>query len=220
MTTPASLARLASAVADPQVRQHLAGQRPALGGAKSAVLVLLSDADDPTLVYTERALGLRHHGGQISFPGGRQETGDRDPAATATREAQEEVGLDPSAVHVIGTLPVTALSVSRFDVVPVVGWWHQDRELTAVDPHEVASVHVWPVSRLCDPLARMRARHPGRTLGPAWQLDGLFLWGFTAFLTQTLLGLGGWESPWDTSRVVDVPPRFRSKERGPQAPIA
>ncbi len=216
MSIPDALTQLASALADPRVRQRLSLQRPAIGGAKSAVLILLSDAPDPTIVYTERARTLRHHGGQVSFPGGRQEEWDRDPVATAIREAHEEVGLEPRAVHLMGTLPTASLSVSRFDVVPVVGWWHEDRELRAVDPREVASVRSWPVSALSDPAHRMRARHPGRTVGPAWQLDELFIWGFTAFLTQTLLRLGGWESQWDEGRVVDVPSRFRSDERGPQ----
>ncbi|MFZ2624110.1 MAG: CoA pyrophosphatase [Propionibacterium sp.] len=218
MTVPRALTQLASGLADPQTRQRLSLLRPAIGGARSAVLILLSDAPDPTVVYTERARTLRHHGGQVSFPGGRTEDEDPDPVATATREAHEEVGLDPRAVHLLGTLPTASLSVSRFDVVPVVAWWHEDHELSAVDPREVASVRSWPVSALADPAHRLRARHPGRTIGPAWQLDELFIWGFTAFLTQALLRLGGWESQWDQARVVDVPPRFRSAETGPQPP--
>lgn len=184
--------------------------RPAIGGAASAVLILLSDAADPTVVYTERARTLRHHAGQISFPGGRTETTDEGPVETATREANEEVGLDPAAIHLLGTLPTASLSVSHFDVIPVVAWWHPDRPLQAVDPREVASVRSWRVSTLADPARRLRARHPGRTMGPAWELDEFFLWGFTAFLTQTLLRLGGWEREWDHGRVVDVPARFRS----------
>ncbi|SER94845.1 NUDIX domain-containing protein [Propionibacterium cyclohexanicum] len=218
MSVPPALARLASALSDPAVRGGLANRSPTFGGSRSAVLVLLSDAQDPTVVFTERARTLRHHGGQVSFPGGRAEPGDPDALSTATREAREEVGLDPRAVHLIATLPMSTLAVSQFDVIPVVGWWHPDRELEPVDPREVASVRIWPVSALADPRNRVRARHPGRTLGPAWQLDELFIWGFTAFLTQTLLRLGGWESPWDEDRVVDVPPRFRSPERQDQSP--
>ena len=211
---PPALAELSAALADPATVGLLPARWRAYGlGSPSAVLLLLSDGPDPNLVYTERAGGLRDHGGQVSFPGGRADRGDEGAVATALREANEEIGLGPDEVHVLGTMPAVNLSVTGFDVVPVVGWRSAESALTPGDPREVASVHAWPVSALADPGRRVSARHTGRTIGPAWQFGDLFVWGFTAFLTDLLLRIGGWEQPWDAGRLVEVPERFRSDRR-------
>ncbi|WP_316669481.1 CoA pyrophosphatase [uncultured Propionibacterium sp.] len=211
---PPALGGLTRALADPVTADLLpAGWRARGRGRPSAVLLLLSDGPDPSLVYTERAAGLRNHGGQLSFPGGRAERVDDDAVATALREANEEIGLDADAVHVLGAMPAVSLSVTGFDVVPVVGWWRADAVLAPGDPHEVASIRTWPVSVLADPAGRVSARRAGRTIGPAWRLGELFLWGFTALLTDLLLRIGGWERPWDAGRVVEVPERFSSDRR-------
>lgn len=214
LQVPPALAELSNALADPATAGLLPAQWLARGqGNPSAVLLLLSDGPDPDLVYTERAGGLRDHGGQISFPGGRADHEDEGPVTTALREAHEEIGLGPDAVHVLGTMPAMSLAVTGFDVVPVVGWRSAEAALTPGDPHEVASVHAWPVSSLADPGRRVSARYTGRTIGPAWQFGELFVWGFTAFLTDLLLRLGGWERPWNADRAVEVPERFRSDRR-------
>ena len=211
---PPALDGLRRALADPAVDAVLPPRWRAGGrGRPSAVLLLLSDAPDPSLVFTERAGGLRDHAGQISFPGGRAECGDAGAVATALRETTEEIGLAADEVHVLGTMPAVDLSATGFDVVPVVGWWHPDAVLAPGDPREVAGVHAWPVSALADPARRVSARHAGRTTGPAWRFGELFVWGFTALLTDLLLRLGGWERPWDAGRVMEVPERFRSDRR-------
>lgn len=75
----------------------------------------------PSLLLTKRAAALKHHPGQIAFPGGKQDEGDADIIATALREADEEIGLKPENVEVLGTLPPHE-TVTSFDVTPVVGF--------------------------------------------------------------------------------------------------
>ncbi|MDE1183623.1 CoA pyrophosphatase [Paraburkholderia sp.] len=102
-----------------------------------------------TVLLTQRADHLNDHAGQVSFPGGRHEPFDADATATALREAQEEVGLDPSRVEVLGALP-DYLTGTGFRVTPVVGLVHPPFTLEA-DSLEVAEVFEVPLSFLMDP---------------------------------------------------------------------
>ena len=172
-------------------------------------------SEAPDLLFTERSARMRTHAGQISFPGGGFEPQDADAAAAALRETWEEVGLPPAQVAVIGQLPATRLPVSSYDVAPVVGTWSGDDPLVLASPLEVAAIHRWSVSDLADPVNRVTSRHPQGHMGPAWQFGDAFLWGFTAYLTDALLRLGGWWRPWDTNRVVEVPNRFQ-RDRQPR----
>lgn len=210
-----SFEELADRLADPGLTRLLTPERRPEGATRAAVLLLLSDTDEPDLLFTERSPYLRRHAGQISFPGGGYEDGDADAAATALRETHEEVGLEPEQITVIGQLPDTRLPVSSFDVAPVVGVWSGTAQLHLASPNEVAALHRWTIADLVAPANRLTALHPGGTRGPAWQFGESFLWGFTAFLTDALLDLGGWTQPWDRSREVVVPRRFR-RDRQPE----
>ena len=142
--------------------------------ARASVLIMLSNTDNPDITFTERAHTLRHHPGQLAFPGGRRDATDRGPVDTAVREAREEIGLDPSGLHVIGTMPRADLPVSSFTVVPVVGWWDGRQPVAPVDLGEVASVHRWTIEALADPSHRVTwSLGSGRT-GPAWQFGEFF----------------------------------------------
>jgi len=174
----------------------------------AAVLALFGAGEDPSLVLTLRADTLRDHPGQISFPGGAWEPGDADARATALREAHEEIGLDPSAVHPLGCLPARRIPVSGHDVVTVVGWCAPHVRLGVADPQEVERILRWSVSDLAEPAHRVTSTHPGGHTGPAWVFGDDFLWGFTALLVDRLLELGGWAVPWDQDHVVPVPSRY------------
>ena len=188
-----------------------ASPQPAPAPGTAGVLALFSAADDPDLVVTVRSQLIRQPG-QISFPGGEWEPGDADFVATALREAGEEVGLHPRDAHVIGCLPTRHLVSGVRPIVPVVAWWDGLADLAVQDPREVAAVRRLPVSLLADPERRVMARHPGGNTGPAWDIDDdFFLWGFTAGVVDRLLRLGGWEQPWDRTRVVPVPQRWRQR---------
>lgn len=175
------------------------------GIRRSGVLALISDTDSPDIVLTRRNAHLRHHAGQVSLPGGRAEPQDADIVATALREAHEEVGLPPAVVRVIGTLPATLVAVSSSSVTTVVASWDGVTPLGVVDPGEVAGVRRVAMSDLADPANRAQARHPSGFRGPAFLLEDLFVWGFTAQLLSEILDRGGWSQPWDRRRVVEIP---------------
>ena len=179
---------------------------PADGSGKpSAVLILFADGPSgPDLLLIQRAAGLRQHAGQPAFPGGMVEDADGGPVAAALREAVEEVGLDPAGVDVVGTLPELFIPRSGFRVVPVLAWWRRPSAVAPVDPAEVAAVERIGVAELADPASRLRVRVPSGHTGPAFQVGGLVVWGFTAGVIDRLLALAGWERPWDTGTVVDL----------------
>lgn len=173
---------------------------------RASVLIVFGEGEDgPHVLLLERSASMRSHAGQIAFPGGAQDTADADAVAAALREAQEETGIDPGGVRVIATLPTLWLPPSNFEVTPVVGWWHTPSDVWAVDPAETSSVHTVSLSRLLDPAHRATARHPQGHLGPAFFVEDLVVWGFTAHLLSRLFAIAGWERPWDDAVVVDLP---------------
>ena len=101
------------------------------------------------LLLTKRSSALKHHPGQISFPGGKQEEEDADSIAAALREAQEEIGLPRDIVEVLGTLP-THDTVTSFAVTPVIGFI-RDRFKILPEPGEVDEVFSVPLSHVLDP---------------------------------------------------------------------
>jgi 8-oxo-dGTP pyrophosphatase MutT (NUDIX family) len=122
------------------------------GRALRPASVLVGVQDGPRgarIVLTKRASHLRHHPGQIAFPGGRQDAGDADLIATALREASEEIALPPSAVQVLGTLPPHE-TVTGFLVSPVLALLQPDLTFTP-EPGEVAEVFAAPFAHLTDP---------------------------------------------------------------------
>lgn len=220
MTHPDWLQTLAEAL--PQVRPEQLSRflPPPEGGRRSAVLVLFGAGPrGPDLLFIERAATLRSHAGQPAFPGGAQDATDDGPVAAALREAQEEVGLDPAGVVVLGTLPDLWLPPSGFVVTPVVAWWRDPQQVGVVDHREVAAVARVPIAELVDPVNRLSVSHPNGWLGPAFDVGDMRIWGFTAGLTDRLLELGGWAVPWDRSRVQALDPQtaalaLRTANRG------
>lgn len=185
---------------------------PPEGGRRgSAVLVLFApgveDWSRTTVVITERSHDMRSHAGQPAFPGGGIEEGDLDASMTALREAWEEIDLDPAGVEVLTELPTLHIPVSGYDVTPVLAWWREPvgDQLWAKDPTEVARVVRPAVEELVDPSRRFQVRHPSGFVGPAWDVDGLLVWGFTGGLLDTVLSLAGLAREWDRSVVVDLP---------------
>jgi 8-oxo-dGTP pyrophosphatase MutT (NUDIX family) len=112
--------------------------------------------EELTVLLTQRTEHLSTHSGQVAFPGGRQDPGDKDAAATALREAQEEVGLDAQHVEVLGSLPVYETG-SSFLVTPVVALVQPNAPLHA-NPYEVADMFEVPLRFLLNPAHHQRHR--------------------------------------------------------------
>jgi len=179
---------------------------------RSAVLILFAEGPHgPDVLLTERAVTLRSHAGQVAFPGGALDPGDRGPVGAALREGREETGLDPAGVRVAGELPDLYLMVSDFVVTPVLAWWHHPAPVAPADPAEVARVVRVPVAELVDPRNRFQVTHPSGYVGPGFSTSGLFVWGFTAGLLDRLLHLAGWERSWDVTRRRELPLSMASR---------
>ena len=99
------------------------------------------------MLLTGRAPDLTHYPGQLVFPGGAADPSDRGVVDTALREAREEIGLEASSVHVIGTLPPFGLPESGFLVTPVLAWSNRPRFIHPANPAEVTTVRAVPVRR-------------------------------------------------------------------------
>lgn len=223
MSTPPILWGLQQTLADAAAMTRFVGDRAPAGVRRAAVLILFhvdaaaaefeeGDLAGLRLVVIEKSEALRSHAGQLAFPGGSLEAGE-DAVAAALREANEEVGVRPDTVEVLGVLPEAHVAASGFDVASVVGWWPRPVPLAPADTFEVAAVHALPVWRLVDPDHRITWVHPAGYSGPAFVVDDLFVWGFTGHLLDGLLRLAGWEKQWDASRTASIPPRFLRARR-------
>ncbi len=159
----------------------------------AAVLVPLIEREhDLTVLLTQRATQLKNHAGQISFPGGRIELSDDGPREAALREAQEEIGLDPRFVSVVGYLPDHVI-VSGFLVTPVVAFVQPGFELL-LDSGEVESTFEVPVNFLFDPQNHLtRRRRIGTSEREIDVIDIPYgehnIWGATAGMIFTLYRL-------------------------------
>ena len=159
----------------------------------SAVLVAVYEHDgEPHVLLTRRSWSLRAHGGEVSFPGGRAEAYDRDLAATALRETQEEVGIDPTEVEVVGRLEALSTVSSRSFIVPYVGLLSGLPDVEP-DPREVEEIrHVALSELLTDDVYREEIWYrDGAPPRPLWffELHGDTVWGATASMLRQFLCL-------------------------------
>jgi 8-oxo-dGTP pyrophosphatase MutT (NUDIX family) len=154
----------------------------------AAVLVpLVAHPTGLTVLFTLRTSHLSAHAGQISFPGGRIDPGDHDERAAALREAEEEVGLAPAQIRLLGRLD-TYVTRTGFSVEPVVGLLTPPLTLKP-DPHEVAEVFEAPLDFLIDPANRRRDSRiydGGERFYWAIPWEGHYVWGATAGMLVNL----------------------------------
>jgi 8-oxo-dGTP pyrophosphatase MutT (NUDIX family) len=156
-------------------------------GSKDAAVLVPLVRDTLVAVFTERRADLRRHAGEISFPGGRQDHPDEDLRETALREAEEEIGLDPAGVELVGALPPVGTFVTGYRIFPFVGlidpgqsWRPQASEVAQVLEFSLAElVKGHEMKRL------VRKGVPIKT--PTYTVDGHLVWGATARIVESLL---------------------------------
>lgn len=154
----------------------------------AAVLVpIVPRSTGATLLLTERASGLRQHSGQIAFPGGKVDPDDPSPIATALREAEEEIGLDPRHVRPLGYLDAY-LSNSNYFVLPVVATVDPGMTLR-LNPEEVESAFEVPLDFLMD--ERNHELHVRELRGRVRQYYAMpfgsrYIWGMTAGILRNM----------------------------------
>lgn len=160
----------------------------------ASVLLPIVMRERPTVLLTERTMHLSTHSGQIAFPGGKADEDDADSAATALREAQEEVGLEPDFVQVLGMLPHYE-TVSAFIITPVVALVQPGFTLTP-NAHEVADVFEVPLEFLMNPAHHQRHAMEWEGIRREWfsmpyqdRMAQRFIWGATAGILRNFYRL-------------------------------
>jgi 8-oxo-dGTP pyrophosphatase MutT (NUDIX family) len=155
----------------------------------AVLLPLYGWPEDPGLIFTERRADLRRHAGEISFPGGRRDDGDADLRATALREAEEEIRLDPGVVELGEELPPTKTFVTNYVVHPFVGRIPHPGELSLEpNPAEVETVLSFSLERLREGYEMRRLLRRGVPIHtPTYEVEGQLIWGATARILGELL---------------------------------
>jgi 8-oxo-dGTP pyrophosphatase MutT (NUDIX family) len=163
---------------------------PGKDARTAAVLILLyPDRDSVYTVFMQRHDYAGVHGGQISFPGGKQESSDKDIIQTAIREAEEETGVDPARISILGTLTPLFIPVSNMIVTPVVGW-SDEKPVFNHQPEEVVYLIYSDVRRLLDP--SIVKTKPFKIRGELLDIkyfdyERHIIWGATAMILHELL---------------------------------
>ena len=157
------------------------------GVTPAAVLVPVVERADPTVILTLRPETMRKHPGQVSFPGGRIDDEDDGPIAAALREAEEEIGLPPARVQVIGLADIYR-TITGFEVTPVVGIVPPDLALSP-HPGEVAAMFEVPLRHLLDPAHQLVRSVEWRGRERCYyeiEWEGRRIWGATAAMIVNL----------------------------------
>jgi 8-oxo-dGTP pyrophosphatase MutT (NUDIX family) len=157
--------------------------------ALAAVLVpVLAAGPNLRVVFTKRSDALSRHAGEISFPGGLADDGE-NAASAALREAQEELGLRPSDVELLGALPSVHTRVTGILIVPFVGLLHRDPAFTP-NADEIADVLEFSLSDLIAAASEREFEHEGVTyLTEVFEMNGHVIWGATARILSSFLQL-------------------------------
>ncbi|WP_420645784.1 NUDIX hydrolase [Candidatus Leptofilum sp.] len=160
---------------------------PRVGGV---LLLLYPHLQNTYLALTRRRDDLNAHAGQISFPGGRQESGETAVQA-ALRETEEEIGVPSRKVTVLGELTSIYIPPSDFEVHPFVGWVNGgERPFFTPEAREVAEILEVPITHLLDPNTREVGPHPVRDAVytvPYYNVYGHRVWGATAIILSEFL---------------------------------
>jgi 8-oxo-dGTP pyrophosphatase MutT (NUDIX family) len=162
---------------------------PAQGDRLAAVLVPILDSG--SILFTKRTEGLPRHPGEISFPGGIRQEDDVAAVNTALRETEEELGIAPDAVEILGALPAVHTFVSAILIVPFVGLL-KDPPVLRPNPGEIAEVLSYPLDALLTAQTEVEWQLEGGIYrGHAYDMGTHTIWGATAHILHSLLELLG-----------------------------
>ena len=166
------------------------GRPPVEELRKAAVLIAITDSDDPELIYTLRSNKVGSHGGEVSFPGGMYEVENKNLETTALRESKEETGLDITKVDILGPIDTV---VSRFNisVTPYVGIVPNNIELNN-NSDEIEACFKVPLSFLLQDKRHRNdeiKRNGDIFFMPAYEYDSYIIWGLTAMMTVDFLNI-------------------------------
>jgi CoA pyrophosphatase len=173
---------------------------PDPGERLAAVLALLIEEPEPSLLFTERAATLSRHAGEVSFPGGLAEPQDDGLATTALRETKEEIGVDPALPDVLGALPAIHTFVSGILVTPFVAVVRALPQLR-ISRAEIARVLTVPTSTLSRLEEQRELQREGGRVWQGWwyETDQATIWGATGFMLHAFLEHARARAPWLTS---------------------
>lgn len=172
----------------------------------AAVLVALTREEQPALILTRRALTMNSHAGEVAFPGGKRDPSDASLLHTALRESEEEIGLAPAAVDVVGAL-AQVRSRAGIRVTPWVGIVDPAVELVP-NPAELDSIFRVPLRFFVDtlPVNDHLVRWMGNEfLMPTWRHGDQVIWGLTAYIIVDLVN-----TAFDLKLEMPVPAMQRS----------
>lgn len=172
-----------------QLRQGI-GFAPSPRRADAAVLLAITQEEQPRVLLTRRASHMRHHAGEVSFPGGRREAGDTSNIVVALREAFEETGLNPFQVELLGELP-SQRAKSGLWVKPIVGLIPPDVILVP-QPDEIERIFYVELMHIikAQPLPYPVQLNQQQYYMPSFQLDNEIIWGLTARILVSLFRRG------------------------------
>ncbi|QSM88258.1 CoA pyrophosphatase [Mycobacteroides abscessus subsp. bolletii] len=216
--------------ASAQLRTPFSGLGRYWARRHASVLILLSGngspggyrlPDDAGVLLLRRSNNMRRGAGEIAFPGGFAEPGDRSPIDTALREAREEVGLETAGVNPVAVLDGCVMFPYPYVVTPVIAHWATVGPTRVVDPAETSEVMHVPLACLIDPANRTAIRwgvRGARWSMPVFQVNDMVIWGFTALVLSAIIDAAGWERPWCADGTYDLRPgtalTLRNKLRG------
>jgi 8-oxo-dGTP pyrophosphatase MutT (NUDIX family) len=156
---------------------------------KASVLVLLYARNGELwTLFIKRTIYRGHHSGQVSFPGGKKEKKDKSPAHTALREANEETGVDPSTIKILGTLTPLHIPVSNIEVLPVVGYTDNEPDFR-ISETEVEYLIEVPLSELMNKMITEKKLVVNSEIlkVPGYLVQDEYIWGATAMILSEFI---------------------------------
>lgn len=156
---------------------------------KSAILILIyPDENELKFCLTKRNEQLKHHPGQISFPGGKCESHESEPITTALRETEEEIGIHFSKIEILGELSTLYVPVSKFKIYPFIGWTNQKPNFK-INQFEVDEIITLPLKSILDnnyKAIKTVKTSWGKTKVPCYFIENNLIWGATSMMIAEL----------------------------------